>query len=72
MEIYELGLLIGFHQYIKMTDCIGLDGKSQLMLDFLEVKEQTNDYRNNILELLENDNGNSEILHYNEIVQCLN
>ena len=55
-----------------MTDCIGLDGKSQLMLDFLEVKEQTNDYRSNILELLEHDNTNCEIAHYNEIVQCLN
>ena len=55
-----------------MTDCIGLDGKSQLMLDFLEVREQTNDYKCNILELLEHDNTNGEIAHFNEIVQCLN
>lgn len=55
-----------------MTDCIGLDGKSQLMLDYLEVKEQTDQYRANILELLENDNSNSEIAHYNEIVAFLN
>lgn len=55
-----------------MTDCVGLDGKSQLMIDFLEVKEQTSDYRNNILELLENDNSTNGLAHYNEIVQCLN
>lgn len=54
------------------TTGIDLDGKSQLMLDFLEVKEQTNDYRTNILDLLQNDNEQSEIVHYNEIVQYLN
>ena len=42
------------------------------MIDYLEVREQTNDYRTNILELLENDNKESEILHYNEILQYLN
>ena len=51
---------------------IDLEGKSQLMIDFLEVREQTNDYRTNILELLENDNKENEILHYNEILQYLN
>lgn len=40
----------------KMTTGIDLEGKSQLMIDFLEVREQTNDYRTNILELLESDN----------------
>jgi hypothetical protein len=39
-----------------MTTGIDLEGKSQLMIDFLEVREQTNDYRTNILELLESDN----------------
>ena len=51
---------------------IDLEGKSQLMIDFLEVREQTNDYRQNILELLEHDSKEAEILHYNEIVQYLN
>ena len=49
-----------------------LEGKSQLMIDFIEVKEQTNDYRTNILELLENDHSQTEIVHYNEIIQYLN
>ena len=42
------------------------------MIDFIEVREQTNDYRTNILELLESDNKESEILHFNEIIQYLN
>ena len=42
------------------------------MIDFLEVKEQTEDYRINILELLENDNREKEIPHYNQIIQYLN
>lgn len=55
-----------------MNTGIDLEGKSQLMIDFLEVREQTNDYKTNILELLENDNQQQEIVHYNEIVQYLN
>ena len=51
---------------------IDLEGKSQLMIDFLEVREQTNEYKANILELLESDNQKAEIVHFNEIVQCLN
>lgn len=54
------------------STAIDLEGKSQLMIDFLEVREQTNDYRTNILELLENDNKETEIQHYNEILQYLN
>ena len=42
------------------------------MIDFLEIKEQTNDYRTNILELLENDNKDDQIEHYSQIVQYLN
>ena len=42
------------------------------MIDFLEIKEQTNDYRTNILELLENDNKDSQIEHYSQMVQYLN
>lgn len=57
---------------MSSTNGIDLEGKSQLMIDFIEVKEQTNDYRTNILELLENDNRESEILHFNEIIQYLN
>ena len=55
-----------------MTDSVGLDGKSQLMIDFMEVKEQTSEYRNNILELLESDHASNGLANYNEIVQCLN
>ena len=49
------------------NDCLVLDGESEMenMMSIMDMKKQSVNYTDNIIEMLKNDHSSSEIEHYN-------